>query len=312
MEPKARHVLIGLFTLITAVLALVFALWLAKISTTKGVLHYLVEFRESVSGLSRGSAVQYTGMTVGEVVDLRLHPNDPTRVRAEIAVDEKIPIRQGVVARLQLVGITGQAVISLTGGHPDGALLLPEDDNLPVLYATPSPLASLLDNGENLMSSLTEVAINLNNAFSDKNAAHFGNILQNVDKLSGTVASDSDMIKDLLSNANEVMGGFNAALAKYAALADNVNVVITQEGARVFESAAQAMQALSNSSQQLQRMLRNNEGSFTTGMQGLKEIGPTLLELKNSFGTLQTILKNLEQNPAAYFFDGDKLKEFKP
>ena len=88
--------------------------------------------------------------------------------------------------------------------------------------------------------------------------------------------------------------------------------MITKEGARAFDSAAQAMQSLANSSQQLQRMLRNNEGSFNSGMQGMQEIGPTLMELKNSFSTLQSILKNLEQNPAAYFFDGDKLKEFRP
>lgn len=312
MEPKARHVLIGLFTLITAILAVVFALWLAKISTQKNVLNYIVEFRESISGLSRGSAVQYTGMPVGEVVDLRLHPADPRKVLAEISVSADVPIRQGVVARLQMVGITGQAVIALTGGDPDKDLLLPEDDHLPVLYATPSPLATLLDNGENLMSSLTEVAFNLNEALSDKNTAHFGNILQNFDKLTGSVAGESEQITKLLSGANQTLEDFNKAIGKYADLATNVNLVFTKEGVRAFDSAAQAMQALANSSQQLQRMLRNNEGSFNNGMQGFQEMGPTLIELRNSFSTLQTILKNMEQNPAAYFFDGDNLKEFKP
>ena len=312
MEPKARHVLIGIFTLVTSILAVVFALWLANVNTQKGVNHYYVEFSESVSGLSRGSAVQYTGMTVGEVVELRLHPENPSKVRAEITVDEDVPIRHGVTARLQMVGITGQAVISLTGGNIDAPLLIADTGALPVLYATPSPLATLLDNGENLMSNLTKIAINLSDAFSEENVAHFGNILQHIDTFTGSFASESEMVKELFGGAKQVMGEFNTAIGKYASLAENVNVVITKEGARAFDSAAQAMQSLANSSQQLQRMLRNNEGSFNSGMQGMQEIGPTLMELKNSFSTLQSILKNLEQNPAAYFFDGDKLKEFRP
>lgn len=312
MEPKARHVLIGLFTIITALLAVVFALWLAKINSTRDMLHYTVEFSESVTGLSRGSAVQYTGMTVGEVVQLRLHPDDPRKVLADISISKNVPIREDVVVRLQPVGITGQAVIGLTGGSPSANLLIPVDDKVPVLYATPSPLSTLLNNGENLMSSLTEVTYNLSKAFSDKNVTHWGNILQNIDNVTGSVAGESDQIKLLLSGANEAITEFGKAIQKYADLANNANVVITKEGARAFENAAQAMQSLSSSSQQLQRMLRHNEGSFNNGMQGLQEVGPTLIELKKSFATLQTILKNMEENPAAYFFDGDKLKEFKP
>ena len=68
MEPRAHHVLIGLFTVLTVGAALLFALWLNKAGADRAFTDYEVIFNEAVTGLSQGSAVQYSGIKVGDVI----------------------------------------------------------------------------------------------------------------------------------------------------------------------------------------------------------------------------------------------------
>ena len=68
METNARHVLIGLFTLLVGGGALLFALWLGKSSLDSSYDNYVIVFHEAVTGLSSGSPVQFNGIKVGEVV----------------------------------------------------------------------------------------------------------------------------------------------------------------------------------------------------------------------------------------------------
>ena len=92
METRAHHVLIGLFTVIVVAGALLFGLWLAKSSVDTEFKDYEVVFNEAVSGLSRGSPVQYSGIKVGDVISLRLDPKDPRRVLARIRLAGDTPV----------------------------------------------------------------------------------------------------------------------------------------------------------------------------------------------------------------------------
>src|SRR3546814_20281963 len=100
METRAHHVLIGLFTVIVVVGALLFGLWLAKSSVDSEFKDYEVVFNEAVSGLSRGSAVEYSGIKVGDVVNLRLDPNDPRRVLARVRLSAETPVKRSAVRRV--------------------------------------------------------------------------------------------------------------------------------------------------------------------------------------------------------------------
>ncbi len=118
METRAHHVLIGLFTVIVVAGALLFGLWLAKSNVDSEFKYYEVVFNEAVSGLSRGSSVEYSGIKVGDVVNLRLDPNDPRRVLARVRLSGETPVKQDTQAKLALTGITGTSIIQLSGGTP--------------------------------------------------------------------------------------------------------------------------------------------------------------------------------------------------
>ena len=65
METRANYVLIGAFTLLTAIGLLLFGLWAAKFSSERSWQQYKIVFDESVAGLSVGSPVQFNGILVG-------------------------------------------------------------------------------------------------------------------------------------------------------------------------------------------------------------------------------------------------------
>src|SRR4029079_7917424 len=92
METKANYVLIGAFTILTAVLLLLFGLWAAKYSSEKSWTEYAVIFHEPVTGLTEGSSVQYNGISVGTVESLRLAPDDPREVLARFELAGATPV----------------------------------------------------------------------------------------------------------------------------------------------------------------------------------------------------------------------------
>src|SRR5690606_13238633 len=102
METRAHHVLIGAFTLLVVAAALAFVLWLAKSHTDQDYGVYDVVFNEAVTGLSKGGGVQYRGITVGEVTQLSLAPDDPRKVIARIRVAGQTPIKVDTHAKLAL------------------------------------------------------------------------------------------------------------------------------------------------------------------------------------------------------------------
>lgn len=318
MEPKARHVLIGFFTVGVFVFALIFGLWLTHLNAFQDSYRYRVHFHESISGLSKGSAVLFNGMSVGEVLNLWLDKEDPSNVYAEISVSKDIPVRQGVEAKLQLMGITGQSVIALKGGDSKAPRLVPEgtifqtDDDLPVIVATPSPLSALLEDGQNVVSNFTEVSVGLKNLFSDSNVQHFGEILANLNHLSTTLASEDKTIKELLEQTNIMLKNANTMVNSFKQLASQTNNMLNEQGQKALASMEQAMASLSSASQHIQSLVVDNTANLSQGLQGFKELTPAIIEFKRAFGTLQNILQNLEDKPAGYFIDGDALKDFKP
>lgn len=320
MEPKARHVLIGLFTVGTIVGAMLFGLWLTHLSAFQDSFRYKVHFKESVSGLSRGSAVLFNGMNVGEVVDLWLDGTDPRYVFAEIAVQKKIALREGVEARLQLMGVTGQSVVSLSGGDAKRPTLVPEDtifqdiddDDLPTIEAIPSPLSALLEDGQSVVANLTEITVGMKSLFSDKNMKNVADILSHVNDVVGSVANQKTTIQAIITQTDATLKEAQTALDTIKTLANNTNKMLTEEGKKALDSMTVSMQNLMAASQKIQQLLTANEGNINQGLQGFKELTPAIIEFKRAFGTLQHILQNLEDKPAAYLLDGDTLKDFKP
>ena len=312
METRAHHVLIGLFTVIVVTAALLFGLWLAKASTDKAFQDYEVVFNEAVTGLTQGAAVQYNGIKVGDVTRLKLDPADPRRVLARIRVAADTPVKLDTHAKLALTGLTGLSIIQLSGGSPRSPVLRGRDGHVGVIVADPSPLTKLLAGGEDLMLNINEVVAKASHLLSDDNVQHLNNTLAHLDQMTGAVADQRDEIRQLLQQLALASRNANATLAQTAELARNANGLINGPGKAALDSMQASMASLQRATANIDRLLSDNRDGLDTGIRGLGEIGPALIELRKTLESLQTVSRRLNDNPSGYLLGRDKSKEFKP
>ncbi|MEZ0198577.1 MlaD family protein, partial [Pseudomonas qingdaonensis] len=200
-----------------------------------------------VSGLSRGSTVQYNGIKVGDVSTLRLDPKDPRRVLARVRLSADTPVKEDTQAKLTLAGVTGNSFIQLSGGTPQSPELKGKDGKLPVIIASPSPISRLLNDSSDLVTNINMLLHNANQMFSEDNIGHLSNTLANLDKTTGAFAGQHGSIAEAIEQLVKVGNQASATLAETQALMRNANGLLGSEGKQAIGSAEQAMQSLAQS-----------------------------------------------------------------
>lgn len=312
METRAHHVLIGLVTVLVVAGAMLFGLWLAKSSVDATFKDYEVVFNEAVTGLSRGSAVQYSGIKVGDVMSLRLDPNDPRRVLAHIRLNADTPIKQDTQAKLTLTGVTGTSLIQLSGGTPDSPPLEGKGGKLPVIVASPSPISRLLNDSSDLVTNINLLLHNANRLFSRENTDRLSATLENLQQTTGAVADQRADISQAIKQLSNLGQQASAAMAQTSELMRNANQLLGSRGPQIADNANQAMQSLAQSTATLNALLESNREALDSGAQGFRDLSPALRELRDTLNSLKAISRRLEANPSGYLLGRDQSKEFEP
>jgi phospholipid/cholesterol/gamma-HCH transport system substrate-binding protein len=312
METRAHHVLIGLFTVIVVTAALLFALWLAKSSSDKQFAYYEIIFNESVTGLSQGSAVQYNGIKVGDVTQLKLDLNDPSKVLARVRLGGDTPVRQDTHAKLAMTGVTGLAIIQLSGGSLESPPLVGKNGALPIIVADRSPLSRILANGEDLMVNINDVVARASALLSPENMDRVSRTLDHLDKATGAVADQRDDIRDLLRQLAQASKQANDTLAETQRLVQNTNGLVDNQARATLDSAKNALASVEHVTANIDQLVSDNRAAINGGMQGFSELGPAVRELRDAAGSLRGISRRIDENPAGYLLGRDRSKEFVP
>lgn len=313
MEPRAHHVMIGLFTLLACVAAVLLALWLGTSKNSDDTRYYTVVFNEAVRGLSKGSAVQYNGIRIGDVVDLSLDKTDLRKVRARIRVDSKIPVTQDTKARLVLTGITGVSVIEFSGGTPNSPLLQATSDEAdPVIVATPSSLSQLLAGGDDLLVNLGGLISNAKEVFSPDNIKSISGALAHIETITASLANQGDDVKALMQKLTGLSEQATQAFAQVGTLMDSTNQLVNKQGTAMLGHAETALASLNNTSALVSQLIQDNQQALSQGISGLSELGPALHALKETLNSIQYVTRKLDDNPANYLLGREKIQEFQP
>ncbi|HEN8710124.1 TPA: MCE family protein [Pseudomonas putida] len=312
METRAHHVLIGLVTVLVVAGAMLFGLWLTKSSVDDAFKDYEVIFNEAVSGLSRGSPVQYNGIKVGDVTSLRLDPKDPRRVLARVRLSGDTPVKEDTQAKLTLAGVTGNSFIQLSGGTPKSPELKGKDGKLPVIIASPSPISQLLNDSSDLVTNINLLLHNANQMFSENNIDRLSNTLAHLEQTTSAFANHKGGISQAIEQLAQVGKQANATLAETQALMRNANSLLGTQGKQAIGSAEQAMQSLAASTATINSLLNDNRQSIDDGAQGLNQLTPAIRELRETLNSLKGISRRLEADPSGYLLGRDNNKEFQP
>src|SRR5688572_12186161 len=111
METRANHVAVGAFVLAMVVLAFAAVLWLTRGELTTRRAHYDIYFLGPVTGLRQGAGVEYNGVPVGAVQDVRIDPDNVALIRVTIEIDDKVAIKTDASASVETNILSGVSFI---------------------------------------------------------------------------------------------------------------------------------------------------------------------------------------------------------
>ena len=307
METRANYVLIGAFTLAAAAFMLLFGLWAAKYTSAKDWRLYDVVFDEAVTGLTEGGSVQYNGIGVGTVDDLRLDPDDPRKVIARVKLRAQTPVKTDTHAKLSFTGLTGTAFIQLTGGSPEAPLLASENgDDVPVIETEASALQNIAETANKLVARLDQV-------LSEDNIRNITDTLKNLENATGAIADQRQDLGALITNARVSSEKLAATLDTTQGAIADIDRELVDKLPGLIAKLDSTLTRLDSAAGNADSLLDENRGAikhFTED--GLAQLGPTLEELRMLVRDLRRISTRLDDNPAGYVLGRQKPKEFEP
>jgi phospholipid/cholesterol/gamma-HCH transport system substrate-binding protein len=307
METRANYVLIGAFTLAAAAFMLLFGLWAAKYTSAKDWRLYDVVFDEAVTGLTEGGSVQYNGISVGTVDDLRLDPDDPRKVIARVKLRAQTPVKTDTHAKLSFTGLTGTAFIQLTGGSPEAPLLASENgDEVPVIETEASALQNIAETANKLVARLDQV-------LSEDNIRNITDTLKNLESATGAIADQRQDLGALISNARVSSEKLAATLDTTQGAIADIDRELVDKLPGLIAKLDSTLTRLDSAAGNADSLLDENRGAIRNFTEdGLAQLGPTLEELRGLVRDLRRISTRLDDNPAGYVLGRQKPKEFEP
>ena len=119
--------------------------WLKDIGGRGDFSRYAIHFeQQALDGLEVGADVTLRGIKIGRVEDYALAGNKLNRVRVEVRVDRRAPVRTNTEAVVTRNFVTGIAAITLVNPDPPGGPLVevPEGETFPGRRARAAPTST--------------------------------------------------------------------------------------------------------------------------------------------------------------------------
>lgn len=309
METKANYVLVGSFVALLGTAMLAGVLWLSKADFRDTYDRYHAFMRESVTGLSVNSTVKYRGVDVGRVKDIALSPDNPEEVRLTLDIVRGTPVKIDTIAVLETQGLTGLAMVNLTGGSRDSPPLRALDgQEYPVIKTGPSLFFRLDEAISRLLSEkgLTTLLADLDTAaksasevLNEGNRMRLSQTLEDLSAVAQLIAARKDQLDRGLAGAAQ-SGETLAKMTK--SLDEQVPALLM----RINRSATtlQAMtEELARTSRAVGAVVNESKpGLEQFSRETLPETGLLVAEMRRLTGTLNRIAGEIEREPDQLLF----------
>lgn len=287
---RFRLGLLALLTVTTFVVMLTFVL--------QGVLReerasYFILFDENVKGMVVGSKVNFQGVPIGMVRDIRFQGG---LTKVELSIDpHRAEIQDITKARLDRLLVTGQVTVELEGYGPKGTPLLagsfiePKADPMhqltktlpevvPQAIAVLDKLGTLLDRGNALLD--------------DQNRASVAAILHNGERVSAQLPA-------LIQRTDALLTRGEAAVAAIARTAQKVDQQVVPQGVATLAEAQRALADL----RELQRAVVAAADEAQAAFGGMRAPAlATLTALRTSLDELRGFARQLRLAPDSLIF----------
>jgi phospholipid/cholesterol/gamma-HCH transport system substrate-binding protein len=313
METRAHYVAVGAFVLAVIIAGFVAVVSLGRVEFAQDLKRYYIFFRGSVSGLSRGSLVQYNGISVGRVLDIRVDPDDLEKIEVTVEIDTKVvKIKTDARAFVDTNLLSGVATIQIRGGTREAPDLVAEAGHkYPVIAAGSSVFQRVSETGPQLLERLMVAVDNLNDLLNEQNRKAVSESLQNVRAITEAFVEPSKEVGELVANAN-------AAVREMTTLLDHIDQSYANKGG-LKDEASQALndfdrlaKGLIDTNRQLQQVLQENRPGLHEFTQAtLAQVGNLVSDMQRFIAGLSRFVSSVERDPARLLF-GERREGYRP
>jgi phospholipid/cholesterol/gamma-HCH transport system substrate-binding protein len=304
METRAHYVAVGAFVLAMILLGFFALLWLGRVQLAESLERYYIFFKGPVAGLSKGSAVQYNGIPVGRVTDIRVDPGNIEQIQVTVAIDRNlVRIKTNARAYIDTNILSGVSTVQIRGGTQGAADLEPKPGHK---YAKIPPgetsLQRVYASAPQLLERFTLVANDLHSLLKKKNRDAFGASLANLETLTGALAKRGEELHAVVENAN-------ATVLALRSLIDHVDLSYTGRNGlkdrltRLVAHYDALSLSLADASRQFDTMMRENRpGVRDFTRSALPKADALLGQARRLLGRLDRTTAKIEENPSLLLF----------
>jgi ABC-type transporter Mla subunit MlaD len=312
---KATKVRLGVFLAIGSLLILVFAAAVAGNRLTQKWDTYYIEFVDyPVSGLQVGGTVNYQGIKVGRVEDIKIDPDDVLKVQVRINIEPGTPIKDDTEAVLSLIGITGLKAVEIRGGTNEARTIKPGGN----IKAGSTMIDDISERAISIAEKIDLIAANINEITNEQNRENLAKILQETSgilettsiKLSGTLDAFSrianntaDLTDDLSRNMDfltqNLAGNINDISDSAVESLDTIAKTLNDELVLITRNLNQNVNDISDQAQYLMQDTRfhlNNVGQNTNTLvlESTEQIVQVSASINRSLDTINQLLSSEE------------------
>lgn len=159
---------VGMFIVFGIILLVAFLFSIGDIATYFQPGYVLRVVFDSANGIGTGSPVQYAGIEVGKVQDVRLiYPLNQTAPKVELLVrlPRHVKVRTDDKASISTFGLLGEKYLAITPGPGEGKILESKDDI--VIGQPPVSTEQVIERSNEVLSEFKQTLEGLNSLVGD-------------------------------------------------------------------------------------------------------------------------------------------------
>ena len=292
MGNKVNYTIVGIFVIVLTAALIGGILFLSNTRRSAEYNTYLVYMNEAVSGLSIQAPVKYNGVDVGYVEDINLNTVNLQQVVLTLKIKRDTPITQSTVATLMSQGVTGITYVGLKATQTQSPpLTAAAGEPYPVIPSEPSLLVQLDTALREVTDNIKDISQVFLKTFDQQNQTAIKQSLQNIAKVSQTLANSSKQIDNILQQTSKASNQFPTVMTQLSqtlksaqqmtqqltTTAKNVDSVMARSQVAVqnisdqtvptFTQTLQKLNEVLNDAQQLTGELKENPGVLLRGKQ---------------------------------------------
>jgi len=300
MYSKVNYTLIGFFVLLFVSGVILFAFWLGDKGDEDNFHSYILNTKESVTGLSPNSGVKMKGVDVGHIKSIGINPNNIEEVHILLSIKKEIPIKVDMKGLVKMYGLTGLSYVEISGGSNSADDLVSSDGKPPIIPAGVSFYGRVEENIGNISIKLERALDKIDKLLTQSNIEKFHSIMTNIDKVSAkTLTLEEDAIVTL-KGVQVALGDFNQT---FRMLSDDFHTIATS----VDKNVEPTLKQVTKMSEDIARLTKNIEKTIKRGDYNLKRMfAPMIVDIRELSHELESLSTHLNRSPSDILFKSKK------